>query len=83
MKLTLEFYGRLKSEFSPTPIEFDISNFGSKVPIKEIYLKICQSHEVTADMQMIKPILNDTFADWNDVVNANDVLGFFPPASGG
>ncbi len=83
MKLTIEFYGRLKSEFSPTSIELDMTDFGSNVSLKEIYLKICQSHQVTADTQIIKPILNDTFADWNDVVKANDVVGFFPPASGG
>lgn len=81
MKINIEFYGRLKDEFSQEPIEISIQN--SESSLEHIYLDLCKSHQVTPNTKVIKPILNDTFADWQNQVKAGDVVGFFPPASGG
>ena len=80
MKISTEFYGRLKEEFSQSPIELTIEG---NTTIEAIYLQLCSSHQITPNTQVIKPILNDTFADWQDRVSAHDVIGFFPPAAGG
>ncbi len=81
MKVTLEFYGRLKDQFSPTPLDVEIKNHAST--IESVYLWMCEKHSIEPEVESIKPILNDTFANWDDVVSANDAVGFFPPASGG
>ena len=88
MKLTIEFYGKLKAEFSPKPLSFNTSRFDisacqTPISIECIYLKICQTYNNTPDTKITKPILNDTFVDWSDSVKDGDVIGFFPPASGG
>lgn len=80
MKISTEFYGRLKEEFSQLPIELNVE---ADSTIEAIYLQLCASHQSTPDTQVIKPILNDTFAEWQDKVSAHDVIGFFPPAAGG
>jgi|GEM_PF-2016582 len=82
MKLTIEFYGRLKAEFSTGAIELKLSD-NKTSSIEEIYHDLCQSYNTSPNIKIIKPILNDTFAEWSDSVKANDVIGFFPPASGG
>lgn len=81
MKITTEFYGRLKDEFSHVPIEIELAN--DTTTIESIYLQLCKNHQVTANLPIVNPILNDTFADWQDTVKENDVVGFFPPAAGG
>jgi molybdopterin converting factor small subunit len=83
MKLTIEFYGRLKAEFSSIPIEVDFENMSHQTTIEQIYLDLCKQHNCEPAIKIIKPILNDTFADWHELIKANDVIGFFPPASGG
>lgn len=79
MKITVEFYGKLKTEFSQHPIEWISVLF----TIEEIYQEICNHHQQTVNTLAIKPIINDTFCDWHQLVQNNDVIGFFPPASGG
>ena len=83
MKLTIEFYGRLKAEFSQQQLEFDLPSQTAENTIEDIYLQLCESHNIQPSTHIIKPILNDTFANWGDPVKANDVVGFLPPASGG
>lgn len=80
MNITVEFYGRLKAEFSQQAIELTISPDQN---IEAIYLQLCKRHQIEPNTEVIKPILNDTFSDWQQVVAAGDVVGFFPPASGG
>ncbi len=80
MKITTEFYGRLKTEFSQQAITTEVS---ADQTIEAIYLHLCQEHQVKPNTKVIRPILNDTFSDWDQTVNAGDVVGFFPPASGG
>ncbi len=83
MKLKIEFYGRLKAAFSQHPLVLDIPAHQTETTIAQIYLDLCKTHNNTPNTHIIKPILNDTFADWDDQVKANDVVGFFPPAAGG
>jgi molybdopterin converting factor small subunit len=83
MKLTVEFYGRLKAEFGQPAVAIEVSEQTQAVTIEQVYLQLCQTHQCTANTQVIRPILNDTFANWDDIVKANDVIGLFPPASGG
>jgi len=83
MKIKIEFYGRLKTEFSQEPIEFEIMNQSSNPTLEFIFFDLCKKYDVTPNTNIIKPILNDTFAEWSDTVKTNDAVGFFPPASGG
>ena len=83
MKLKIEFYGRVKAEFGQAPIELDIQEQQRETTIEYIYLDLCKKHNCIPNTHIIKPILNDTFAEWSDPVKTNDVIGFFPPASGG
>ncbi len=88
MKLSIEFYGRLKAQFSTKPLELNVAepdktDRNTIITIENIYLDLCQSYGCKSEIKIIKPILNDTFAEWNDPVKTNDVIGFFPPASGG
>ena len=78
MNITLEFYGRLRSQFSEQTLAYQ-TNLNCAA---DIYKHLCQDHGVTLAND-IKPIINDEFANWQDEVKAGDVLGFLPPASGG
>ncbi|MCX7553533.1 MoaD/ThiS family protein [Marinicella sp. S1101] len=81
MKITTEFYGRLKEQFSPEPIE--IESIPHPATIQTVFDLLCELHQVKINPESIKPILNDTFADWDDEVKQHDIVGFFPPAAGG
>jgi len=83
MKISIEFYGRLKADFSQLPIEIELPSDQPELRIERIYLDLCEKHDTTPNTHIIKPILNDTFAEWQDTVKDKDVVGFFPPASGG
>lgn len=80
MNITIEFYGRLKAQFSESPIIF---NAHASMKIEHIIDQLCDDHQTNINKQVIKPILNDTFANWDDIVTENDVIGLFPPAAGG
>lgn len=80
MNITIEFYGRLKAQFNDQPISMAID---STQTIENVIDKLCKNQQTSINKQVIKPILNDTFADWTDAVSANDVIGLFPPAAGG
>ncbi len=79
MIVTIEFYGRLKAEFSQEPIEWQ----SSSSTVEDIYQELCTDRQQPANIQVIKPILNDTFCEWSQIAKNGDVIGFFPPASGG
>lgn len=83
MIIKTEFYGRLKDDFSQDPIEFEVTGHDSNITLEQVYLMLCEKYHKTPNSNLIKPILNDTFAEWDEVVKASDVIGFFPPASGG
>ncbi len=80
-QITIEFYGQLQSTFSQQPLQYKIPN--NTTSIEAVYLDLCATHNCTAATATIKPILNDNFAQWNDLLNDRDVLGFLPPAAGG
>lgn len=79
MKITIEFYGRLKHQFDANHIEW---NTQAKT-IKGIYAELCKKHQCKDESNHIKPIIDDTFCDWHDTVKAGSNIGFLPPASGG
>jgi len=79
MNITIEFYGRLKSQFSATPIQWQ----SQSTLMADIYQELCLKYNQTNESSIIKPIINDTFCDWQQKVNDKDIVGFFPPASGG
>lgn len=80
MNIKIEFYGRLKAQFSNQPINMTVESSNT---IEDIIDRLCQKQQSNINKQVIKPILNDTFANWDDTVNDNDVIGLFPPAAGG
>jgi molybdopterin synthase sulfur carrier subunit len=79
MKITIEFYGRLKQQFDADHIEW----VSQATTIKDIYTEICHEYNCEDESNLIKPIINDSFCDWHDTVSANSTIGFLPPASGG
>lgn len=83
MKVKVVLYGRLKAEFNQSIIEFELPEKQTEVALQDVYLSLCQNNNIKPTTHLIKPILNDTFAEWSDSVQAGDEVGFFPPASGG
>ncbi|MFC3193493.1 hypothetical protein ACFODZ_04450 [Marinicella sediminis] len=79
INITLEFYGRLQSQFSDQPLK----HHTVATNVLSIYLELCTSHQQPDESRIIKPIINDAFCDWQDCPKDNDTVGFFPPASGG
>lgn len=80
MKIKIELYGRLRGLFGQDHIEWPAQATSS---MKALYQSLCQAHHVDDSITGIKPVINDTFVDWNHEFQNGDVLGFLPPASGG
>lgn len=77
--ITIEFYGRLTRDFEQRKIQWE----GTPERIDAIFDDLCAKHQVNIDKSTIRPILNDEFSAWDVMPQAGDVVGFFPPASGG
>ena len=75
MKITVEFYGRLKDQFIDWQTQSDT--------VITVYQELCTKYEQADQSSVIKPILDDTFCEWDQKLRDNDVIGFFPPAAGG
>ncbi len=76
--ITLEFYGRLRAQFSAQAPAYQTEH----TTIADVYQQLCKVHKVP-QANDIKPIINDEFANWQDEIKTGDVVGFLPPASGG
>ena len=79
MNVTIELYGRLKAAFGHQAIECSTQ----ATTVEGVYRELCTQHQQEAETRVIRPIINDTFCDWSQTIKSGDVLGFFPPASGG
>lgn len=79
MNITLEFYGRLRSQFSEQALPFETEH----KTVEAVFNQLCQNCGQDNSHSDLKPIINDAFADWQDEITDGDVLGFLPPASGG
>ena len=77
--INIEFYGRLSQDFGQRNTQWD----GNHQSIESIFDALCLQQQIDLDKSTIRPILNDAFSDWNAVPKTGDVVGFFPPASGG
>ena len=80
--ITIEFYGQLKDIFQAQTTELTVPA-DEPVNVKQLYLSLCEQHPDAPATDHIRPIINDTFVDWDAGFGAGDVVGFFPPASGG
>ena len=80
MQINIEFYGRLKDQFSDEPIAKQIPPDST---VKSLFTLLCEEHQVTPNRAVIRPIINDTFVTWQQPIKDQDVVGFFPPAAGG
>lgn len=79
MKITVEFFGQLTEAFGTTQMELNTTS----ETLIDLYRSLCLKNAVKLEHDHIKPILNDTFASWHDHIQAGDLIGFMPPASGG
>ena len=79
MNITIEFYGRLKVQYSASPISWQTEATSIATVYQELYTKYQQND----DSHLLRPILNDTFSEWQQSFQDGDVIGFFPPAAGG
>lgn len=80
--ITIEFYGQLKDVFQAHSIEHRLDR-NPVDHVEQLYLNLCEQHPNAPVLSNIRPIINDTFVDWDAGFSAGDVIGFFPPASGG
>ncbi len=80
INIKIELYGRLIGLFGQDHIFWQTQ---ANSTMKALYQSLCQTHQVDDSIKGIKPVINDTFVDWNNEFQSGDVLGFLPPASGG
>ncbi|MCB1581863.1 MAG: hypothetical protein R3E90_10560 [Marinicella sp.] len=79
MNITIEMYGRLKHVFGHDTLVWKTE----AITVKDIYLELCEQHHCVDESNIIRPIIDDTFCQWQSKVTEYNVLGFLPPASGG
>lgn len=79
MNITIELYGRLKQVFGHDTLTWETE----ATTAKDIYLELCEHYHCVDESNIIRPIIDDTFAEWHSKIKETNVLGFLPPASGG
>ncbi|WP_223788932.1 MoaD/ThiS family protein [Marinicella meishanensis] len=80
--ITIELYGQLKDTFAAQTIEHRLEP-GVPTNVQQLYQALRAQQPNAPQQQQIRPIINDTFVEWDAGFQAGDVIGFLPPASGG
>ncbi|WP_395374830.1 MoaD/ThiS family protein [Marinicella sp. W31] len=79
MNITIEYYGRLQDSFGNNSEKTETT--GST--LLDVFQQQCQKHQLDLSVDDIRPVINDSFAEWSDHCQEGDVIGFLPPAAGG
>ena len=79
--LRVRFFARLR-ELAGTEVEAIEVPAGSTVT--GVYQALCREHPaLDADLNAVRPALNQEFVEWDAVVAQGDEVAFIPPVSGG
>jgi len=79
MKITIEYYGRLQESFGGSSETAETDG----PTLLDVFQQQCSKHALDLTVDDIRPVVNDSFAEWNDTCQEGDVIGFLPPAAGG
>ena len=79
MNITIEYYGRLQDSFGNTRETAETTG----ATLLDVFQQQCQKHHLDISVDDIRPVINDSFAEWHDACQDGDVIGFLPPAAGG
>ena len=81
MSIRARLFARLREQAATDvePVELPAG-----ATIRDVYAELRRRHPaLEADLALIRPARNETFADWSDVVTDGDDVAFIPPVSGG
>ncbi len=79
MQLTVQYFARLHELTGVTEeiIESEHADLAA------IYLALQAKYGFEFPKSALKPVCNDAIVDWSHKLQANDVIAFLPPFSGG
>lgn len=78
-KLTLKYFALLKDERGQAEETFETA---ANTP-KTLYIELQQQYGFTLPVNRLSVAINDTFAQWDDVLKDGDTIVFIPPVAGG
>ncbi len=86
-QLTVELYGRLKDQLGFVHSTRQTTATTPAQLWQELVAERLQQHKGLEAAQLapesIRPVINDTFAAWDDTLTEGDRVAFLPPSSGG
>jgi len=79
--ITVELYGRLKDQLGFVENRYRTA---ASTPA-QLWQELIQnrSHHEPLAPEIIRPVINDAFAAWDDALAEGDRVAFLPPSSGG
>src|SRR5437899_270059 len=78
--ITARLFARLREQAGTGSEELEIT----QVTVAEVYAALRELHpELESDPAVVRPVRNQSFADWADRVEDGDEVAFVPPVSGG
>ena len=81
MSIKARLFARLREQAATDVEPVDLP---AGATIRDVYAELRRRHPaLEADLALIRPARNETFADWSDVVTDGDDVAFIPPVSGG
>lgn len=51
--------------------------------LRELYAELKTHHRFSLSAELLRPALNDAFADWDAPIQEGDRIVFIPPVAGG
>ena len=78
--ITARLFARLREQAGRTTEELDLAG----ASVADVYSALRELHPaLEANLSLIQPALNESFAEWTDAVKDGDEIAFIPPVSGG
>ncbi|MDQ6789909.1 MAG: molybdenum cofactor biosynthesis protein MoaE [Candidatus Dormibacteraeota bacterium] len=78
--ITARLFARLREQAGRTTEELDLAG----ASVADVYSALRERHPaLEANLSLIQPALNESFAQWTDSVKDGDEIAFIPPVSGG
>jgi molybdopterin converting factor subunit 1 len=78
--ITARLFARLREQAGTACVEVDLV----EATVQDVYRALRQRHPaLEADLALIRPARNQSFAEWSERVADGDEVAFIPPVSGG
>lgn len=78
--ITARLFARLREQAGTECEQLDLVD----ATVEDVYRTLRERHpSLEADLQLIRPARNQSFADWSEPVADGDEVAFIPPVSGG